>query len=147
MADLHGPQPKRGKRESPSSPSLQEMGKSLESGNICGMTCPSLQDRIWQESDNNFLVSQKKSALTRPSLQDFQYGASCPALFAVVGYVSHIPDVGPYIVASNPGCVPSSTAGPLADYLGSLGHFSSSGVASVFSGPADNPSFYSIGDS
>ena len=127
------PQPKREKRESPSSPSLQEMGKSLESGNICEMTCASLQDPIWQELDSNFLVSQKKSHLTRPSLQDFQYGASCPALFAAVGYVSHIPDVGPYIVASNPGSVPSSTAGPLVGYPGSLGHFSSFGVANIFS--------------
>jgi hypothetical protein len=109
------------------------MGKNLESGDISEMTCPSLQDPFWQESDSNFLVSRKKSALTRPSLQDFQYGASCPALFAVVGYVSHIPDVGSYIVASNPGSVLSSIAGHLSGYLGSRGHFSSFGVAKIFS--------------
>jgi hypothetical protein len=122
------------------------MGKSLESGNNSEMTCPSLQDPIWQELDSNFLVSKKKSHLTRPSLQDYEYGASCPALFAAVGYVSHIADVGSCIVASNPGSVPSSTAGPLAGYLGSLGHFSSFGVANLFSLRAGSLS-YSIDDS
>jgi hypothetical protein len=96
------------------------MGKRLESGNICEMMCP--------------------------SLQDFEYDVSCPVLFAAVGYVSHIADVGPYTIASNPGSVPSSTAEPLAGYLGNLDHFSSCGVASVFSGHAGNPSCYSIGD-
>jgi len=147
MAELLCPQPKRGKQESPSSPSLQEMGKSLESGNICEMTCPSLQDPIWQESDSNSLVSQKKSARTRPSLQDFEGDVSCPVVFAEVGYVLHIADADSYIVANNPGSVPSSTAGRLADYLGSLGHFSSFAVARVFSGDSGNPSCYSIGDS
>ncbi|MBN1844020.1 MAG: hypothetical protein JW883_17300 [Deltaproteobacteria bacterium] len=147
MADLLDPQPKRGKQESPSSPSLQEMGKSLESRNICEMTCPSLQDPIWQELDSNCLVSQKKTVLTCPSLQDFEGDVSCPVVFAVSGYVSHTADVGSYIAASNPGSVPSSTAGRLAGYLGSLDHVSSFAVARVFSGDFGSPSCYSIGDS
>jgi hypothetical protein len=109
------------------------MGKSLESGNISEMTCPSLQDRIWQELGSNFLVSKKKSALTRPSLQDFAGRTSYPAPFAGAGYGSHTPDVDSCIVASNRGFVPSSTAGPLGGYLGNRGHLSSFRVANVFS--------------
>jgi hypothetical protein len=123
------------------------MGKSLESGNICEMTRPSLQDPAWQELDSNFLASQKTSALTCPSLQDFEYIVSCPSLFAEAGYVSHIPDVGPYTVASNPGSAPSSISGRLAGYPGNPGHFSSFGIASLFSGHAGNPFCYSIDDS
>ncbi len=111
------------------------------------MTCPSLQDPIWQELDSNFLVLRKKPALTRPSLQDFDCVAFCPALSEALGYVPHIPDVGSYIVASNRGSVPSSTAGPPAGYPGSLGHFSSFGVANVFSSHAGTLSCYSIDDS
>lgn len=147
MADLLCPHAKGGRQESPSSPSLQEMGKSLESGNISDVTCPSLQDRTWQELDSNFLVSQEKSPLTCPSLQDFEGDVSCPVLFAEVGCVSHIADAPFYIVANNPGSVPSSTAGRLAGYLGSLDHFSSSGVARVFSVDPGNLSCYSIGGS
>lgn len=123
------------------------MGKSLESRNICEMTRPSLQDPIWQELDSNCLVSRKKSALTCPSLQDFEGDVSCPVLFTEIGYVSRIADAGSYIVANNPGSAPSSTAGRLAGYLGSLDHFSSFGVARVFSADSGNLSCYSTGDS
>jgi hypothetical protein len=123
------------------------MGKGLESGNICDLTCPSLQDLPWQEPGNNCLVSQEISALTRPSLQDFEADAFCPALSAKIGYVLHTQDVDPYTAASNPGFVPPSTAEPLVYHLGSLGHFSSFAVAIVFSGNADNSFFYRIDDS
>ena len=136
----------REKRKDPPGPSLQEMGKRLESGNISEMTCPSLQDCLWQELNNNYLLSQKKSYLTRPSLQDLEYGVSCPVLPVRVDSVSHIQDVGPYIFANNPGSAPSSTAGHLSGYPGSPDHFSSFGVAIVFSEHADNPVCYSIGD-
>jgi hypothetical protein len=146
MAYLLCGKAKRGKGESPLSPSLQEMGKSLESGNISEMTRPSLQYLFWQELDSNFLVSHKKSPLTRPSLQDFEYDVFCPALFAEAGYVSHIPDFAPYSFANNPGSLPSSTAGRLCGRLYSLDHFLSYDVANVFSEHADIPSFYSIAD-
>jgi len=120
------------------------MYKSLESGNISGITCPSLQDLLWQELDSKFLVLQEKFALTRPSLQDLQCGVSCPALFVKGGYVPHTRDVGSYIVASNLGCPLSNFAGRLGDHLGSLGHLSSFDVATVFSWHADNPSCHSI---
>jgi len=140
------PQPMREKRKNRPGPSLQEMGKRLESGNISEMTCPSLQYSFWQESDSNFLVLQDISPLTRPSLQDLEYGASCPVLFVGLGSVLHIPDVGPYIAPSSPDSVPTSTAGHLSGYPGSPDHFSFFGVAKVFSGHAGNLSCYSIGD-
>jgi hypothetical protein len=136
----------REKRKNPPCPSLQDLGKGLESGNISEMTCPSLQDPLWQESGSNCLVLQEISSLARPSLQDLEYGASCPFLFVGVGSVSHIPDVGPYIVASSPGSVPSSTAGHHAGYHGNPDHLSSFGVAIVFSEHADNLFYYSIDD-
>jgi hypothetical protein len=79
-------------------------------------------------------------------LQDLEYGVSCPVLFVGVGSVSHIPDGGPYIVASSPDSVPSSTAGRHAGYPGIPGHFSSFGVANVFFEHVGNPFYYSIGD-
>jgi hypothetical protein len=121
------------------------MYNCLELGNICVITCPSLQDPLWQESGSNCLVLREKSALTRPSLQDF--GASCPAPFATAGYVQHIEDVGSCIVANNLCFALSNFAGRLGDCLGSLGHLSSFGVANFFSWHADNPSFHSIDDS
>ena len=140
------PQPMREKRKNPPGPSLQDLGKSLESGNISEMTCPSLQDCLRQGLGSNFLVLQEISHLTRPSLQDLEGNVSCPVLFVRVGSVLHIPDVGPYIFANNPGSAPSSTAGHLSGYPGSPDHFSSFGVAIVFSEHADNPVCYSIGD-
>jgi len=140
------PQPMREKRKNPPGPSLQDLGKGLESGNISEMTCPSLQDSFWQESGSNSLVLKEISHLTRPSLQDLEYGASCPVLSVGVGSVSHIADVAPYIVASSPDSVPSSTAGHHAGYPGTPGHLSSFGVAIVFSEHADNLFYYRIDD-
>jgi hypothetical protein len=134
------------KRKNPPGPSLQDLGKSLESGNISEMTCPSLQDSLWQELGSNFLVLQEISHLTRPSLQDLEGNLSCPVLFVRVGSVLHIPDVGPYIAASSPDSVPSSTAGRHVGYHGTPDHFSSFRAANVFSEHAGNPFCYSIGD-
>src|SRR3989339_651382 len=53
-----------------SSPSLQEMGRHLESENICRISRPSLQDPLWQESGSKSPVLQDNKSLTRPSLQD-----------------------------------------------------------------------------
>lgn len=140
------PQPMRENRKNPPGPSLQETGKSLESGNISEMTCPSLQDSLWQESGSNYLVLHEISCLTRPSLQDYECGVSCPVLFVGAGSVSHIPDVYPCIVASSPDSVPSSTAGHHADYLDTPDHFSSFPVAIVFSEHAGNLFYDSIDD-
>ena len=91
-------------------------------------------------------MREKRKNPPGPSLQDLEYGGSCPVVFVGVGYVSHIADGGPYIVANNPGSAPSSTAGRLSGYPGSPDHFSSFGVANVFSEHAGNPFCYNIGD-
>jgi hypothetical protein len=123
------------------------MDNNLESGNIFGLTCPSLQDLLWQESGNNSLVSPKKSALTRPSLQDSPADAFCPALFAEIGCVLHSQDVDHDTGASSPDFVPPSTVEPLVYRLGSPDRPSFFGAAIVFSENADNPFFYRIDDS
>jgi hypothetical protein len=136
----------REKRKNPPGPSLQDLGKSLESGSIFEMTRPSLQDSLWQESGSNLLILREISGLTRPSLQDLEYAVSCPVLFVGAGSVSHIPDVGPYIVASSPDSVPSSTAGRHAGYLDTPDHSSSFPAANIFSEHADNLFYDSIDD-
>ena len=64
-------------------------------------------------------MREKRKNPPGPSLQDLEYGGSCPVVFVGVGCVSHIADGGPYIVANNPGSAPSSTAGRLSGYPGS----------------------------
>ena len=135
------------KRKNPPCPSLQDPGNGLESESISVMTCPSLQDSLWQESSNNFLVLHKISHLTRPSLQDQAYGASCLVPAAGVDSILHIQDVGPYIFANNPGSPPSSTFGHLSGYPGSPDHSSFFDVAISFSSHSDILFCYNIDDS
>ena len=110
-------------------------------------TRPSLQDHPWQESHSNSLDLIENLNLTRPSLQDRSFDASCPDLSARGGCVSHIGGSGSYSAANTPNFALSNIAGCLAGLLGKEDHFSSSLVATFSSSPADTPLYCSTSGS
>jgi len=114
---------------------LQESAIQLESIDIYAITRPSLQDFLGQELSNNALLLHRILGLTSPSLQDFKNGAFYPFPFAKTDYVSHIPDVAPYISASNRDFAPSSTVGSPSDPFDIPDHLSFFGVANGFFSP------------
>jgi hypothetical protein len=132
MFHLLCPHNKKQRRTSLSSPSLQELSIQLESIDISAITRPSLQDFLGQELSNNCLLLHKFLDLTNPSLQDLQNGAFYPVPSAKADYVSHIPDFGPCISASNRDFAPSSTVGSPSDPFDNLDHLSFFGVAKGF---------------
>ena len=78
------------------------------------------------------MLLQKIICLTNPSLQDLQNDVFYPFPSAKSDYVSHIPDVGPCISASNRDFAPSSTAGFPSDPFDNLDRFSFFGAANGF---------------
>jgi hypothetical protein len=135
MFHLLCPHNKKQRKTSPSNPSLQELAIQLELIDISAITRPSLQDFLGQELSNNSLLLHRILGLTNPSLQDLQNGAFYPVPFAKADCVSHIPDVGPCISASNRGFAPSSTVGSPADPFDIPDHLSFFDVAKGFFSP------------
>jgi len=129
-----------------SSPFLQEMGSHLESGNICWISRPSLQDPLWQESGGKCLELKDKKRLTRPFLQDSP-GVFGPALSAGADYAVRTQDDLPGISESSPGSALSSTGGFPSRLGGSPGPSSFSLAASAVSSVAGIRSCCSIVES
>lgn len=122
------------------------MGSHLESGNICRISRPSLQDPLWQESGYKYLEVKDKERPTRPSLQDFP-GVFGPALSAGADYALRTQDDLPGISESNPGSALSSTGGFPSGSSGSPGPSSFSLAASAASSVAGILSCCSIVES
>ncbi|MCF8126944.1 MAG: hypothetical protein K9N10_00370 [Deltaproteobacteria bacterium] len=117
---------------------MQELAIQLDSIDILAITCPSLQDLLYQKLRHNRLLLGKIFGFTNPSLQDLKSGVFYPVPSAKSDFVPHISGVAPCISPSNRDFAPASTVGCPFGPCDILDHSSFFDAAKVFSSHAGN---------